>query len=130
MKTAPHIKYKRLKIYKYELTCDYLFSINLNRAITTDYITINNNVMCIYKGYRWDGPSGPAIDTMTFMRASLIHDALYQLIREGYLGEQNRIFADKLMKTICLEDGMNYFRAWWCYFGVRLRGWRSTIKDT
>jgi len=33
------------------------------------------------KGYAWDGPSGSTVDTLNFMRGSLVHDALYQLIR-------------------------------------------------
>jgi hypothetical protein len=35
------------------------------------------------KGYAWNGPSGPTLDTRNFMRGSLVHDALYQLMREG-----------------------------------------------
>ncbi len=30
-------------------------------------------------------PNGPTIETKTFMRASLVHDALYQLMREEHL---------------------------------------------
>ncbi|MDA8018651.1 MAG: hypothetical protein MPN21_14515 [Thermoanaerobaculia bacterium] len=36
----------------------------------------------IEAGYAWNGATG-AIDTPSFRRASLIHDGLYQLMREG-----------------------------------------------
>lgn len=70
-----------------------------------------------------DGPSGPTFDTLTFMRGSLVHDALYQLMREGGLDRQMyREAADITLRQICLEDGMNPIRAWWVYQGVRLFG--------
>ena len=34
-------------------------------------------------GFVWDGPSGPAVDTVSFLRASLVHDAGYWLISLG-----------------------------------------------
>jgi hypothetical protein len=52
------------------------------------------------------------------MRGSLIHDALYQLIREGHLPQKERFMADKILQQICLEDGMSRIRAWWVFVGV------------
>jgi hypothetical protein len=73
------------------------------------------------KSCAWDGPSGPTIDTKGFMRGSLVHDGLYQLMRDGLLDhEEYRKDADLLLKAICLEDGMSRFRAWYVYHGVRL----------
>jgi len=43
--------------------------------------------LLIKAGYSWDGPSGSAIDTKNFMQGSLVHDALYQLLRENILYE-------------------------------------------
>ena len=76
----------------------------------------------IFAGYVWDGPSGPTIDTPDFMRASLVHDALYQLIRLGFVDDDQRICADKLMRKQCLKDGMSRIRAWWVYWAVRRFG--------
>ena len=57
------------------------------------------------------------------MRGSLIHDALYQLMRERYLDkEKYREPADRLLQSICKEDGMSSLRAWLVYLGVRLGG--------
>ena len=64
----------------------------------------------------------PAIDTKTFMRASLVHDALCQLMRAELLPQSVREDADKVMRKICLEDGMARFRAWYAYKVVRVAG--------
>ena len=82
---------------------------------TTGFLTI-------YAGYAFDGPSGPTFDTKTFMRASLVHDALYQMMRNGKLDLNHRLNADNIMRTICREDGMNRFRAWYVYQAVRRFG--------
>lgn len=79
-----------------------------------------NGKILIREGYAWDGPSGPTIDTDTFMRGSLVHDALYQLMREGQLSPDWRLAADQELYRICIEDGMTPIRAWWVYWGVRI----------
>lgn len=76
-------------------------------------------LLTMKKGYAWDGPSGPTIDTKNFMRGSLVHDALYQLMRNGQLAPQWREGADQELRRICREDGMNRFRAWYVLQGVR-----------
>jgi hypothetical protein len=74
----------------------------------------------IVDGYAWDGPSGPTIDTKNFMRGSLVHDALYQLMREGELDKAKwRRAADEELVRICREDGMTRLRAWWVLKAVR-----------
>jgi hypothetical protein len=86
-------------------------------------LTIDENgEMLIKKGYTWDGPSGPTIDTKNFMRGSLIHDGLYQLMREGALDQSCRLRADEILREVCLEDGMSHARAWWVFKGVRIGG--------
>ena len=88
------IKYKAG--YKYQLKSNYAVTISIKPPadITTPYITLNAQGMLTLKdGYAWDGPSGPTIDTLTFMRGSLIHDALYQLMREGKL-DHDRLWVD------------------------------------
>lgn len=81
-----------------------------------------DGVIVIKEGYSWDGPSGPARDTVNFMRASLVHDALYQLIEEGQLDSKYRKDADQTMRDLCKEDGMSAPRRFWTYWGVRLFG--------
>lgn len=90
--------------------------------INTEYVKIDmtGNII-LTKGYAWDCPSGPTVDTLNFMRGSLIHDALYQLMSEEFLEHKTyRKAADIILKKICREDGMWFLRAWWVYVGVRL----------
>lgn len=115
---SPYIEYK--SGYKYQLagTCVYNTGI-MGYEITSEYLSLyKNGLLVILKGYCWDGPSGPTVDTKTFMRGSLIHDAIYQLIREGKLPMQVRQIADHELRTVCLQDGMMQFRAWYVYHSV------------
>jgi len=109
--------------YKYQLCKTYTVwtEIRPPRVIKTQFICLTpDGLLRIRRGYAWDGPSGPAIDTPNFMRGSLVHDAFYQLMREGYLDpEQYRRPADQLLRDICIEDGMTRIRACWVYLGVR-----------
>jgi hypothetical protein len=109
--------------YKYQLKETYTVAIEIKppAPLGNDYLRLDvDGHLTINKGYAWDGPSGPTLDTATFMRGSLIHDALYQLMREGFLDpEENRETADRILRRICLEDGMWPPRAWWVYQAVR-----------
>jgi hypothetical protein len=117
--------------FKYQLQSDYLIRLPFPApyvVLDHEFITITtDNYLLIKAGYAWDGPSGPTVDTSNFMRGSLVHDALYQLMRDGILSPLLfREDADKLLRTLCLEDGMSSIRAWWVYNGVRLGGESST----
>jgi hypothetical protein len=79
----------------------------------------NDGVLEIGKGYAWDVPSGPSIDTLNFMRGSLMHDAFYQLIRMEKIPYSYKDYADRLLQKICIEDGMSKFRAWYVYQAVK-----------
>ena len=108
--------------YKYQLaeTEDFRLDVLPDEDIHTDFIhLLENGHMVIEKGYAWDGPSGPTIDTLNFMRGSLVHDALYQLMRGNHLPEGLREIADDELKKICREYGMSGVRAWGGHKGVR-----------
>lgn len=77
--------------------------------------------LIIFKGYEWDGATR-AIDTRDFMRASLFHDCLYQMLRMQYLPGSYRKKADQLLYRLLGEDGMSGFRRWYVYYAVRLLG--------
>jgi hypothetical protein len=112
--------------YKYQLHKEYRVKVSLHPTedIDTDYIGLSKEGMLrIKRGYAWDGPSGPTIDTANFMRGSLVHDALYQLMRRNALDKDEwRDEADLELKRMCIEDGMSSVRAWWVHRGVRLGG--------
>jgi len=111
--------------YKYQLRVTYRVRIDICPAqpIKTQWIELDcDGWLTINAGYAWDGPSGPTFDTLDFMRGSLVHDALYQLLREGFLPPSDRKPADMILQRIVLEDGMPAIRAWWVYQGVRFGG--------
>ncbi len=126
------ILYKKRLKYKYNLHSDYTYETGLDVSNPQNLgpleITVSGKLI-IRKGYAWDGPSGPTRDSKNFMRASLVHDALYQLLREKILAPSEREGADQIMRRICLEDGMSGFRAWYVYHGVRLFGASSAAPD-
>lgn len=112
--------------YKYQIKKTYAVTSDIKpiESIDTEYIQLHaDGVLTIKEGYAWDGPSGPAIDTKDFMRGALVHDALYQLMREKHLDHDTyREAADRQLQKICLEDGMWTVRAWWVYEAVRRFG--------
>jgi len=111
--------------YKYQLAQTEVIYIGIipDSEIKTEYIELDDEgYLTVLKGYCWDGASGLAVDTDTFMQASLVHDALYQLIREGELDMGYKGDADMAMYALCIKNGMNAFRAWYCYEAVKRFG--------
>lgn len=102
--------------YKYVLLDDFQIQLRHVRPkanIVTPQIELTaEGLLTVRKGYAWDGASGPTFDTRSSMRASLVHDALYQLIREGQLlFEEDRPRADQELEWIGRLDGMWTARA-------------------
>ena len=89
-----------------------------------EFINVSEDgYMLIKKGYAWDGPSGPVLDRRSTMRAALVHDALYQLMRHGHLDVfQWREPADALFRDMCREDGVYGWLAAIYYYAVRRFG--------
>lgn len=118
--------------YKYQLAANYSIGTDIKPAVAvvSDFLALNtdgNLIICA--GYAWDGPSGPVIDIDSFMRASLVHDALYRLMREGGLPQSYKLQADKLMRKICLEDGMAHSLVEIAYQGVEHFGYSSCKRQ-
>lgn len=128
------IEYRSFRPYKYQLLEDYVFDVGIKArpAVVTKFVELGPKGKLLVKtGYAWDGPSGLTIDTDTFMRGSLVHDALYQLMQMGLISWKNRKLADKWLVRICKEDGMCWIRRRWVYAAVRLLGrcWRTKGHD-
>lgn len=120
--------YRDITAYKYQLTEDYGVVIPMypEADIETDFIWLDTDGgLKVRRGYAWNGTSGPTRDGPTNMRASLIHDPLYQLMNEGLLPQEMRKAADEIFRDICLEDGMCKFRAAVDYRGLRMFGARA-----
>ena len=129
--TTPKTYFRKLRKYKYQLTRDYSVPIQIQGCgFDTPYLKLTpDGELTIKARYAWDGPSGPTIDTRTFMRGALVHDGLYQLIREGRIGPEQRKYADILLRRICREDGMSAVRALYVYWFVRWFGCSAAKSD-
>jgi len=116
--------------YKYQLAEEYRVKVSIKpeQDIPIDkpgesFLELKKDgTLIVKRGYAWDGPSGPTLDTPSFMRGSLVHDALYQLIRNKDIGEEWRDEADEELRRICREDGMWKIYSNWVYWAVRKFG--------
>lgn len=111
--------------FKYQLQNNETFTTKIYppKNLHQEFVHLSTDgTLLVKKGFAWDGPSGPTIDSGDFMRGSLAHDALYGLIRNGLLDVKWRGQADRTLYNICRKDGMSMFRAWYVYLGVHFFG--------
>lgn len=116
--------------YKYQLEETEYYQTNIKGYdVNFKFIFLKENgVLKIKHGYAWDGPSGPTIDTKNFMRGSLVHDALYELMDRGLLPISYKEQVDQILIDICDKDGMSNIRQWWVYKGVQYGGKPGNYK--
>lgn len=116
--------------YKYQLASMYAISTFIvgEDIKAPPYLWLTSGGrLGIRAGYAWDGPSGPVIDTKQNMRASLVHDALYQLMRNGHLSAKKyKDIADRMFMDLCIQDGVPKKIAKAYYLGLKLGGRPST----
>lgn len=120
--------------YKYQLYETYshrlINKISTDKDIKTRFIELSTDgILTIKQGYASDGPSGISLDTKSFMRGAFVHDALFQLMREGRLDRSQKDAADAELRDVCLQDGMMKIRAWWVFQAVQRFGKSSTINN-
>ena len=85
----------------------YQTNIIPSERLETRFITLDiDGRLFINGGYAWDGPTGvPNMwGTRWLIRPSLIHDALYQLLRYGLLSPEYRKAADVEFLEACYQD--------------------------
>jgi len=135
----PSFKYVKIDHpdYKYQLIDNYSLVLNFKpeKRIKGEFYTFNKTgLLTIHDGYCWDGASGPTIDTENTMRASCVHDVLYQMIRLEQLPLACKDYADKELRRVMLEDGAyhigltkawNYIRAGYFYYAVKVFGFSA-----
>lgn len=127
----PFIKYR--SGYKYQLESDYFIEIDIipERPVVTEFIKLDmKGNLTIAQAYAWDGASRVP-DTKHNMRASLIHDALYQLMRLGHLTtKEHKEKADRIFKKKCIEDGTSLIIALIFYYGLKWFGKTATYTTS
>ena len=105
----------------------------MRTKLISPYYRLTPSEVIIYKNYSWDGPSGPTIDSESSLRASLIHDVLYQISRKYYDRISDEVFkafrkaADDEFRVILKDDGMPKLRRWIWWGSVRLFGKNAAI---
>jgi len=119
------MKYREITRYKYELMETLTTRVQIDAEAHTEFIDLSNGFLTIRAGYCWDGASGPTVDTKSTIRGSLVHDALYQLMRMGLIGQEYKPIADQTFRRLIKNNGMGSFRAWYYYNGVRFFGSKS-----
>ena len=130
-----HPRYKYRMLYDLSIIVDSF----LGHDIEEPFFSLHLGLLTAKKGYCWDGPSVPWFllwvtkwfGLPQFLRASLFHDIIYQMLREGQLmgrdyikSAHNRFrkMGDDMMYEIGLIDGMVKIRIKWCRRGVRIGG--------
>ena len=110
------------KLCKYQLESDYstvIYDMDLSdfpEEFKNDYFSISAKYdrlsICVKPGYAWDGASGPTIDTKNTVAASMIHDILYQFMREtdnsdySYNRRKLRMIIDRNFKKMLIDNAM------------------------
>ena len=110
----PQIQIVKIGKRRYMVTRHVLFDtgINIKKSITSEnLIMYENGRLYIKRGFTYDGPSGPAIDTVDTMTAACVHDALYKLILEDKLPFRCRKYADWLLMDIMIAVSYTHLRA-------------------
>lgn len=105
---ASTIYYHDIRAYKYRLSREHREQVPIyGREGGTPFMAIDaRGTLWFHVGYCWDGPSGPTIDTPGSMRPSLIHDALYALLKMGVLPPEAKEIADIILRDAYIEDAL------------------------
>lgn len=132
MKESNRVEYRRMPAYKYQTVKPLVFLTDIcpDEEIQHPFFTLQKDgVLTVNAGYAWDGASGPAIDTKSFLRGSLAHDVFYQMNQLRLpipLDWKDK--ADDLLARLVCEDGMSKLRCWWVRKSVGIFG-RGLPRD-
>jgi hypothetical protein len=95
--------------YRYKLDEAYLQTLPFSafdcKDVPGGWVSLDGSKLYIVPGYAWDGAStGLPWTPKKWLRPSLVHDALYQLIREGHLPMERRKNADEVFYQLLREN--------------------------
>ena len=124
------MKYHDTRGYKYTVAETTSVDVPLFRtaSLANSHFSLRGGRLMVRAGYAWDGASGPTWDTEETMTPSLVHDVLYQAIREGLIPASRRFDADLTFYRLMRERTAGFWghlRAFYFFAGVRLGGWLS-----
>lgn len=100
------------------------------RSMGKLFIQANGDTVSVHKGYSWDGCTGVPTSDWN-LRASLIHDALYQAKKCGADTLSWRKI-DSLFRIMMKQDGADLFHRNLYYYGVKSIGfwWKLGTLDS
>ena len=117
------MKYRKIDKYKYVLDEAVSRQTKIKGKIITNrfFDLVADGKLWVHTGYAWNG-SNWSLD-INSKTASLFHDCLYQMMRMGMIGQENREYADQLYRDICIEKGVWKIHANVRYWLLRQFGW-------
>jgi len=135
MRSDKQIVYKKIRPYKYKLLNTYYLVFPDIMPIFTPvslggFFKISRLGLEVSEGYAWDGLSGPARDTKESFIGGLVHDVLYQAIREELIPPVLKWFADDLFYYLLKECDVNIIYANYLYRGVQIFGSGSCVPGS
>lgn len=107
--------------YKYQLAEDYTVKTPVTGCrVVNDYFTLDpDGTMTAFRGYAWDGASGPTLDTKSSIVPSMVHDVFCQCMRAGWVSyDQWQDTINDFFRQQCIECGMWPWRAAIWHAGV------------
>lgn len=107
--------------YKYVLEEAYSCKTPITGVVIShdQFLLELDGTLTIYKGWPWDGASGPTFDSKSSMRPSMIHDVFCYAMRSELLSySEYQDTVNKFFKQQCIEDGMWEWRAHLWYLAV------------
>lgn len=128
---------KYSKGYKYQLKETVVIQtalLPLVPCVIQGFILLNTDgKLYIYKGYAWDGVTH-GIDFKFAMIASLVHDALFQLMQEGLLPLSFVHLANLEFRKLMIISNAPKFIAELYYqavdhFGVSFATWKRVVYE-
>lgn len=125
--------FERNHDYKYELAEPYFLESGFlvkELNCCCRFVSIKDHKLSIDKGYAWDGSSIPFKKWLPWdsdkycKKASLVHDAFYQLMRLNLLDRKHKDAIDRMYESLCMWGGMpprQAARRYWAvkHFGAR-----------
>ena len=124
------LTYRELDDYKYQVKENFVIQTGIYGVnALTEFISLERDgLLRIKANYAWNGSNWSS--DKRAMIASLVHDALYQLMRLGLLSRTVfRKPADALYRDLCIAEGMSKIEASVRYRGLRWFAEGSTYPE-
>lgn len=105
----------------------FVFRAGSDKRLGGVFVWLVYGALHFKEGYSWNGPSGPIYPHRVWIIPSLVHDGLYQLMREGHLDRKLRLRVDWLFFTMGMRRAallVTWYRpeTWLWYVLILLNG--------